>query len=73
MFAKIDDNLSDINNIRDEFVINQMQFDRILKQYSRKFIELDKLSINKDFIEDFNVDKQYCFDIVFIEEQIDLI
>ncbi len=73
MFAKIDDNLSDINNIRDEFVINQMQFDRILKQYSRKFIELDKLSINKDFIEDFNVDKQYCFDMVFIEEQINLI
>ena len=45
-----------------------MQFDKILKQYSRKFIKLDELFINKDSIEDFNVDKQYCFDIVFIEE-----
>jgi len=68
MFAKIDDNLSDINNIRDEFVINEMQFDKILKQYSRKFIKFDELSINKDSIEDFNINKQYCFDIMFIEE-----
>ncbi len=73
MFAKIDDNLSDINNIRDEFVINEMQFDKILKQYSRKFIKFDELSINKDSIEDFNINKQYCFDIMFIEEQINLI
>ncbi len=68
MFAKINNNLSDINNIRDEFVINEMQFDKILKQYSRKFIKLDELFINKDSIEDFNVNKQYCFNIMFIEE-----
>ena len=68
MFAKIDDNLSDINNIRDKFVINQIQFNRISKQYSRKFIKFDKFSIYKDSIGDFDIDKQYCFDIIFIEE-----
>ena len=36
-----------------------MQFDRILKQYNRKFIKFDKFFINKDFIEDFNINKQY--------------
>ncbi len=45
-----------------------MQFDKILKQYSRKFIKLDELFINKDSIEDFNVNKQYCFNMMFIEE-----
>ena len=68
MFAKINNNLNNINNIRDKFVINQMQFDKILKQYSRKFIKLDELFINKDSIEDFNVNKQYCFNMMFIEE-----
>ena len=73
MLAKINSNLSDINNIRDEFVINQTQFDRISKQYNRKFIKFDKLSIYKDFIKDFNIDKQYCLNIIFIEKQINLI
>ena len=73
MFAKIDDNLSDINNIRNKFVIDQIQFDRISKQYNRKFIKFDKFSIYKDSIENSDIDKQYCFNIVFIGEQIDLI
>ncbi len=73
MLAKIDNNLNNIDNIRNEFVISQTQFDRISEQYSRKFIKFDKLFIYKDSIEDFDINKQYCFDIVFIEEQIDLI
>ncbi len=31
MFAKINNNLNNINNIRDKFVINQIQFNKILK------------------------------------------
>ena len=31
MFAKINNNLNNINNIRDKFVINQTQFNKILK------------------------------------------
>jgi len=34
-----------------------MQLNRILKQYSRKFIKFNKLSINKDFIKNFNINK----------------
>ncbi len=73
MFAKINSNLNNINNIRDKFVINQMQFDKISKQYSKKFIKLNKLSIYKNSIKDFDIKKQYCFNIVFIKEQINLI
>ncbi len=73
MLIKINNNLSNINNIKDEFVINQIQFNKISKQYNKKFIKFDKLLINKDFIEDFNINKQYCFNITFIKKQINLI
>ncbi len=73
MLAKINNNLSNIDNIRDKFVINQTQFNRILKQYNRKFIKFNKLFINKDFIKNFDINKQYYFNIVFIKKQIKLI
>ncbi len=73
MFAKINNNLNNINNIKDKFVINQTQFDKISKQHSKKFIKFNKLSIYKDFIKDFDVNKQYYLDIMFIEKQINLI
>ncbi len=68
MFAKINNNLSDINDIRNEFVINQTQFDKILKQHNKKFIKFNELSINKDSIEDFDVNKQHRLNMTFIKK-----
>jgi len=34
-----------------------MQFDKISKQYSKKFIKLNKLSIYKNSIKDFDIKK----------------
>ncbi len=73
MFAKINNNLNNINNIKSEFVINQTQFNKISKQYNKKFIKFDKLFINKDFIEDSNINNQHYFDIAIIKKQINLI
>ncbi len=68
MFAKINNNLNNINNIRDEFVVSQTQFNKISKQYNKKFIKFNKLFIYKDFIKDFNVNKQHYLNITFIKK-----
>ena len=68
MFAKINNNLSDINDIRNELVINNTQFDKILKQHNKKFIKFNELSINKDSIEDFDVNKQHRLNMTFIKK-----
>ncbi len=73
MFTKINNNLNYINNIRNKFVINQTQFDKILKQYNKKFIKLNKPFIYKDFIKDFDINKQHCLNIIFIKKQTNLI